>query len=159
EGIPTLAQHCSGIDQRTGDASDAESASRSTQGVETPAVAQSDGRDQPNAGRSANVPRSETLRVGSGEGGVASQRPPPHSPLPTPTPTPTITDFGLAKLLDEEFDETHTGVLMGTANYMAPEQARGKSTDVGRAADIYALGAVFYELLTGRPPFQGDSAL
>ncbi len=67
---------------------------------------------------------------------------------------PKITDFGLAKLLDQP-DRTETGRILGTPGYMAPEQARGQSKVVGPAADIYALGAILYELLTGRPPFQG----
>jgi WD40 repeat protein len=66
--------------------------------------------------------------------------------------TPKITDFGLAKKLDE-VGQTHTGDVMGTPSYMAPEQARGQK-DIGPAADIYALGAILYELLGGRPPFK-----
>lgn len=67
--------------------------------------------------------------------------------------TPKITDFGLAKKV-EGTHHTTTGRIMGTWSYMAPEQAEGKR-EVGRAADIYALGAILYECLTGRPPFQG----
>jgi tetratricopeptide (TPR) repeat protein len=79
-------------------------------------------------------------------------------------PIPRITDFGLAKLLDpgpsdEASNPTLSGVILGTPDYMAPEQADGKTRDVGPAADIYSLGAILYEMLTGRPPFQGDSAL
>src|SRR5262249_16482478 len=73
---------------------------------------------------------------------------------------PKITDFGLAKfLLDGEQEPTRTGTVLGTAAYMAPEQASGQSRQVGRPADIYALGVILYELLTGRPPFQADSML
>jgi hypothetical protein len=67
--------------------------------------------------------------------------------------TPKITDFGLAKRLDEA-GQTASGAVVGTPSYMAPEQARGRSRDVGPAADVYALGAILYECLTGRPPFR-----
>jgi WD40 repeat protein len=71
--------------------------------------------------------------------------------------TPKVTDFGLAKKLDTE-GQTQTGAVMGTPSYMAPEQARGKK-EVGPAADVYALGAILYECLTGRPPFLGATPL
>jgi eukaryotic-like serine/threonine-protein kinase len=73
--------------------------------------------------------------------------------------TPKITDFGLAKLLDMDNSATPTQALIGTPNYMAPEQAGGKSREIGPPADVYALGGILYELLTGRPPFHGDSAM
>jgi serine/threonine protein kinase len=71
--------------------------------------------------------------------------------------TPKISDFGLAKQLDAEDGLTGTGAIVGTPAYMAPEQAFGESKNVGPAADTYALGAILYECLTGRPPFQGAS--
>jgi hypothetical protein len=73
--------------------------------------------------------------------------------------TPKITDFGLAKKLDEAAALTQSGAVMGTPSYMAPEQALGKIRDLGPAADIYALGALLYEMLTGRPPFKGATAM
>ncbi len=72
--------------------------------------------------------------------------------------TPKITDFGLAKKLDDA-GQTHSGAIMGTPSYMAPEQAGGKANDMGPPADIYALGAILYELLTGRPPFKAATPL
>jgi WD40 repeat protein len=72
---------------------------------------------------------------------------------------PRISDFGLAKLQNEDADATQGNVVMGTPSYMAPEQAYGWSHNVGPAADVYALGAILYELITGRPPFTGDSEL
>ncbi|MBI3861575.1 MAG: protein kinase [Planctomycetia bacterium] len=72
--------------------------------------------------------------------------------------TPKITDFGLAKKLDDQ-GQTHTGTIMGTPSYMAPEQAAGKHHTIGPAADVYALGAVLYECLTGRPPFKAATPL
>jgi hypothetical protein len=69
-----------------------------------------------------------------------------------------ITDFGLAKKLDEA-NQTQSGAIMGTPWYMAPEQAVGKSDKTGQASDVYALGAILYECLTGRPPFKAATAL
>jgi tRNA A-37 threonylcarbamoyl transferase component Bud32 len=71
--------------------------------------------------------------------------------------TPRITDFGLARKLDE-VGQTQTGAIMGTPSYMAPEQAESKK-DVGPAADVYALGAILYQTLTGRPPFRAATTL
>jgi tetratricopeptide (TPR) repeat protein len=68
---------------------------------------------------------------------------------------PKITDFGLAKLLDVQGGQTPPEGLIGTPNYMAPEQAAGNNQEIGPRADVYSLGAILYELLTGRPPFEG----
>jgi WD40 repeat protein/serine/threonine protein kinase len=73
--------------------------------------------------------------------------------------TPKVTDFGLAKQLDSDRGQTHTGAVMGTPSYMAPEQALGESKRVGPAVDVYALGAILYECLTGRPPFRASTVL
>jgi WD40 repeat protein/tetratricopeptide (TPR) repeat protein len=72
---------------------------------------------------------------------------------------PKITDFGLAKFLEGAAGVTQTGAVLGTPSYMAPEQARGHGREVGPAADTYALGAILYELLTGRPPFRAEGVL
>src|SRR5262249_54684263 len=71
---------------------------------------------------------------------------------------PKVTDFGLARRLEVGSSLTQTGSPVGTPSYMAPEQARGRASEVGPATDLYALGAVFYELLTGRPPFRAESS-
>jgi tetratricopeptide (TPR) repeat protein len=83
----------------------------------------------------------------------------PANILFTADSVPKITDFGLAKRLEEDEGQTHTGQIMGTPSYMAPEQARGDTKLAGPAADIYSLGAILYEMLTGRPPFKGVSAM
>jgi eukaryotic-like serine/threonine-protein kinase len=70
-----------------------------------------------------------------------------------------ITDFGLVKRLEGDSKQTRSGSILGTPSFMAPEQAKGDSQAVGPAADQYALGAILYDLLTGRPPFQGTSVL
>jgi hypothetical protein len=75
--------------------------------------------------------------------------------------TPKITDFGLARRWDEGAPASaHSGVIRGTPSYMAPEQADGgQARAIGRCSDVYALGAVLYEVLTGRPPFRGETPL
>jgi serine/threonine protein kinase/WD40 repeat protein len=72
---------------------------------------------------------------------------------------PKITDFGLAKLLGDGGGLSISGVIVGTPDYMAPEQAKGKAKEVGPPADIYSLGAILYEMLTGGPPFKGATVL
>jgi tRNA A-37 threonylcarbamoyl transferase component Bud32 len=72
---------------------------------------------------------------------------------------PRVTDFGLAKRVEGGSDLTATGQVLGTPSYMPPEQAAGRMQDMGPAADVYALGAILYALLTGRPPFEAATAL
>ena len=85
----------------------------------------------------------------------------PSNVLLTEDGTPKISDFGLAKLTDqiqeEEPDRTFSGQMLGTPGYMAPEQVRGDLDSIGRATDVYGLGAILYECLTGQRPFQGKS--
>src|SRR5262249_10277860 len=89
----------------------------------------------------------------AGGGGGTRGTPPPLAGC-----VPKIADFGLAKRLDVP-GQTQTGAVLGTPSYMAPEQAAGESKEIGPAADVYALGAILYELLTGRPPFEGTTLL
>jgi WD40 repeat protein len=75
------------------------------------------------------------------------------------TTIPKITDFGLAKRLDSAEAATQSGSILGTPSYMAPEQAGGKTREITAVVDVYALGAILYELLTGRPPFRAETPL
>jgi hypothetical protein len=70
---------------------------------------------------------------------------------------PKVSDFGLAKVLDADGGQTLSDAILGTPSYMAPEQARGRARDVGPPTDVYALGAILYECLTGRPPFRAPT--
>jgi hypothetical protein len=72
---------------------------------------------------------------------------------------PHVSDFGLAKRLEADASVTHTGAILGTPCYMSPEQAAGSRGDVGPASDVWSLGAILYQQLTGRPPFQASSPM
>jgi WD40 repeat protein len=93
------------------------------------------------------------------ERGVIHRDLKPGNVLVTVDGHPKITDFGLAKLAAGGQEQTQTGSILGTPNYMAPEQASGENRSISRATDVYALGAILYELLTGRPPFKGASSV
>ncbi|MFO0851722.1 MAG: protein kinase [Gemmataceae bacterium] len=97
-----------------------------------------------------NAESETTVVIGSADSALRV----PHSAL-----LPKVTDFGLAKRLGADSGLTKSGDILGTPSYMAPEQAGGDGAEVGPPADVYALGAVLYECLTGRPPFQGPDVL
>ncbi len=111
---------------------------------------------EPKAAAKLMQPLAEAMQVAH-QANVIHRDLKPANVLLSNEGVPKITDFGLAKKLDEA-GQTRTGQVMGTPSYMAPEQAEGKK-GVGPAADIYALGAILYECLVGRPPFKAATSL
>jgi serine/threonine-protein kinase len=92
------------------------------------------------------------------QSGVVHRDLKPANVLLAPDGTPKISDFGLARRMENAALLTQSGVAIGTPSYMAPEQARGQSRAIGPATDVYSLGAILYESLTGRPPFRAETS-
>ncbi len=99
---------------------------------------------------------ANVLLAGNAVRGVPKEEWTPRTAVPAGW-APKVTDFGLAKRVEGGASLTRAGEILGTPNYMAPEQARGRAAEVGPHADTWALGAILYECLTGRPPFQGPT--
>ncbi len=110
------------------------------------------------------LPNADRVRTGEPNAGTKKDNETAHgsgseSRLPTFELEVKVADFGLAKRFADEAKITRTGEILGTPSYMAPEQASGIVTGIGPPADVYALGAILYECLTGRPPFAGPDAV
>jgi eukaryotic-like serine/threonine-protein kinase len=104
----------------------------------------------------------ETLAIAMAEAhrqGVVHRDLKPSNILLSLEGIPKVADFGLAKLLDADSGLTRTDSVLGSPSYMSPEQAGGRAKEIGPASDLYAIGAILYELLTGRPPFRGETVL
>jgi serine/threonine-protein kinase len=115
------------------------------------------GRPQPQREAAATIELLARAMDYAHNHGVVHRDLKPANVLVTSDGAPKVTDFGLAKRLEEESGQTRSGTLLGTPSYMAPEQAAGLVHAVGPRTDVYAMGAVLYELLTGVPPFTGSN--
>ncbi|WP_143393426.1 serine/threonine-protein kinase [Fimbriiglobus ruber] len=115
-----------------------------------------DGKPAPLAAAELLVKLTDGIREAHAKG-IVHRDLKPSNVLLTATGEPKIADFGIAKV--GQSDMTATGAVMGTPSYMSPEQAGGRTREVGTPTDVYALGAILYEMLTGRPPFLGESSM
>lgn len=118
-----------------------------------------DGKPQPPAEAAQTIEVLALAMAYAHQNGIIHRDLKPVNVLLTKDGLPKITDFGLAKRLEGDSTQTRSGDVMGTPSYMSPEQALGNVKAVGPLVDVYALGAILYEMLTGRPPFVGASVL
>jgi hypothetical protein len=110
------------------------------------------------AGEAARIVQALAIAVEHAHGcGVVHRDLKPANILLARDGQPKVSDFGLAKFLDEDATRTRTGAVLGTPSYMAPEQAAGRVRELGPTTDVYALGTILYEAVTGRPPFQAPT--
>lgn len=102
---------------------------------------------------------AEAVQFAHGQGTLHRDLKPSNILIDRASDEPRITDFGLAKQLNDDSGLTATGARLGTPSYMSPEQAAGETDQVGPVSDVYSLGAILYELLTGHPPFRGSTVM